>query len=154
MKIENYLLKTGILVGITLIAAVTASAAGYDASTVAVGGYDVVAYHEENQAVKGSGWHAATHEGATYLFANKRNRITFMQAPGKYLPEFGGYCAYGAAVGKKFYADPTVWKIVDGKLYLNLDSDIQNKWESDLARNLEKVYANWPRIKSANPEGI
>ena len=65
-----------------------------------------------------------------------------------------GYCAYGAAVGKKFYADPTVWKIVDGKLYVNLDKKIQKKWESDLSGNLKKAYVNWPKLQNSAPEGI
>lgn len=47
--------------------------------------------------------------------------------PQKYLPAYGGYCAYGLGVGKKFVADPEVWKIVDGKLYLNLDKGIQQE---------------------------
>jgi hypothetical protein len=47
-----------------------------------------------------------------------------------------------------------VWKIVDGKLYVNLDKKIQKKWESDLSDNLKKAHANWPKIQNATPEGI
>ena len=104
--------------------------------------------------MRGTGWHVAVHEGTTYLFASKSNRRQFVKAPEKYLPQFGGFCAYGAAVGKKFYADPTVWKIVDGKLYVNLDKKIQKKWESDLSDNLKKAHANWPKLQNATPEGI
>jgi hypothetical protein len=57
-------------------------------------------------------------------------------------------------VGKKIYADPTVWIIVDGKLYLNVDSKIQKKFERDLRGNLAKAYANWPKLVGAAPEGI
>jgi YHS domain-containing protein len=122
-------------------------------STVAVGGYDVVAYHAEGKATRGSGYHVATYDGATYLFSSKAHRAQFQKAPESYVPRFSGYCAYGAAVGKKFYADPTVWKIVDGNLYLNLDKDIQKKWESDLSGNLKKGHSNWPKIKNDRPEG-
>ena len=133
---------------------IAAYGADYNTSNVGAGGYDVVAYFEDGKAMPGTGWHVAVHEGTTYLFANKQNRNQFARSPEKYLPQFGGYCAYGAAVGKKFYADPTVWKIVDGKLYLNLDTKIQKKWEGDLSENLKKGYANWPKIKDADPAGI
>lgn len=72
----------------------------------------------------------------------------------QYLPEYGGFCAYGLAVGKKFYADPTVWKIVDGKLYLNLDSKIQKKFESNLTANIEKADTNWPKLQNEKPTGL
>lgn len=134
--------------------AVSGHAAGHKVSNVGAGGYDVVSYFKDGKAMRGTGWHAAVHEGTTYLFANKENRNQFVKAPEKYLPQFGGYCAFGVAVGKKFYADPTVWKIVDGKLYLNLDKEIQEKWESDLSGYLKKGHANWSKVQNATPEGI
>ena len=94
------------------------------------------------------------HEGVTYLFTSKNNRNKFLETPNRYLPEFGGYCAFGASVGKKIYADPTVWKIVDGKLYLNVDPKIQKRFERDLRGNLAKAYANWPKIEDKTPEGV
>ncbi len=146
-----------VIIGLLLTAPLTwtsnAFAAGDEPSTVAAGGYDVVAYHTEELAARGSGYHVATYDGAVYLFSNKANRTAFLKAPETYVPQFAGYCAYGAAVGKKFFADPTVWKIVDGKLYLNLDKDIQKKWESDLSGNLKKGHANWPKIKDDRPDG-
>jgi hypothetical protein len=114
----------------------------------------VVAYHTQSRSLRGTGFHAAQHEGVTYLFTSKENRDKFLDNPDGYLPEFGGYCAFGASVGKKIYADPTVWKIVDGKLYLNVDSKIQKKFEGDLRGNLAKAYANWPKIEDKTPEGI
>jgi len=56
----------------------------------------------------------------------------FEANPEKYIPAYGGYCAYGVAVGNKFIADPELWMIEDGKLYLNLDTDIQKKWLKDI----------------------
>ncbi|MGD9331953.1 MAG: YHS domain-containing (seleno)protein [Desulfobacterales bacterium] len=142
-----------LLLTVPFIWTAAALAANDTPSTVAVSGYDVVAYHTKGKAIRGSGFHVATYQGVAYLFATKANRKAFQQAPQKYVPEFAGYCAYGAAVGKKFYADPTVWKIVDGKLYLNLDKEIQAKWESDLSGNLKKGYANWSKIRKDKPEG-
>ncbi len=146
-------MKIAAILAAVLFGAAAAHAAGFNPSNVGAGGYDVVSYFKDSRATPGSGWHVAIHDGTAYLFSSKANRKTFMKSPQKYLPEFGGYCAYGAAVGKKFFADPTVWKIVEGKLYLNLDKKIQKKWEGDLDKNLAKAYANWPKIMDADPAG-
>lgn len=141
------------MVGI-LLAATNAFSDNYTRSEVGVGGYDIVAYHTQGKATRGTGWHAAVHDGTTYLFSSKENRALFVKNPDRYLPKYGGFCAFGAAMGKKFYADPTVWKIVDGNLYLNLDPKIQNKFVSDLSGNIAKADENWPELRDRNPEGI
>lgn len=142
-----------VVVGLVLTASF-AFAGNFVFSNVGAGGYDVVAYHTEGAAKRGTGWHVASHEGTTYLFSSKKNRKTFLKNPEKYLPEYGGYCAYGLAVGKKFYADPTVWKIVDGRLFLNLDTKIQQKFEKDLSGNIEKADINWPKLVNESPSGL
>ncbi|CAB5106809.1 hypothetical protein D3OALGA1CA_1774 [Olavius algarvensis associated proteobacterium Delta 3] len=151
---KAFTFKIGVILAGVLLFAISAFAMNYNPSNVGANGYDVVAYFTDSKAVRGTGWHVAVHDGTTYLFSNKKNRKMFAKSPGKYLPEFGGYCAFGAAMGKKFYADPTVWKIVDGKLYLNLDQKIQKKFEKDVPGHLKKAYANWPKIKDKAPEGI
>ena len=78
----------------------------------------------------------------------------FETDPDKYLPAYGGYCAYGVAVGKKFVADPEVWKIFEGILYLNLDKDIQSKWAKDIPGYLKKADANWPEIRGKDPADL
>jgi len=64
------------------------------------------------------------------------------------VPAFGGFCAYGVALGKKFDGDPNFWKIVNGRLYLNLDGDIQAEWAKDTAGNITKADGNWGRIRA------
>lgn len=137
-----------------VLTAASGFAADFTYSNVGAGGYDVVAYHTEAAAKRGTGWHVASHNGTTYLFSSKKNRKLFLKNPEKYLPEYGGYCAYGLAVGKKFYADPTVWKVVDGRLFLNLDNKIQQKFESDLSGHIQKADTNWPTLKTENPAGL
>ena len=146
MKIVKHL----VLACLTLIfiaLPVLASADPPESSTVGVGGYDPVAYFKGGKAMKGNGWHVAYHKRVTYVFANKMNRKMFEADPEKYLPAYGGFCAYGVAVGKKFVADPEIWKIVDGTLYLNLDKDIQGKWAKDIPGHIKKADANWSKIK-------
>jgi YHS domain-containing protein len=131
-----------------------ALAAGPEVSTIAAGGYDLVSYHTGKKPLRGNGNHVVEHDGATYLFANENNRKTFAANPDKYLPAYGGYCAFGVAVGKKFVGDPDVWKIVDGRLYLNLDTGIQEKWLEDVPGYIETADTNWRRIRDRAPADL
>ena len=123
-------------------------------STVGAGGYDLVSYHTGKKPLRGNGNHVVRHEGVTYLFASADHRDAFEAAPEKYLPAYGGYCAFGAALGKKFVGDPDVWRIVDGRLYLNLDSDIQIKWAQDIPGNIRKANARWESIRDRAPSTL
>jgi len=88
-------------------------------STTGISGYDAVAYFTEGKPTRGNGHHVTVFDGVTYLFASEENKKTFEANPKKYIPAYGGYCAFGVTEKKKFVADPEAWKIVDGKLYLN-----------------------------------
>ena len=120
--------------------------AGVEHSTVGVQGYDLVSYHNSSKPIQGNGNNVATHKGVTYLFATKENKETFAKNPGKYVPAYGGYCAYGVSVGKKFVGDANVWEIVDGKLYLNYNKSIQKKWDADRANFIIRADENWPTV--------
>lgn len=131
------------------------SFAGYvQESTTGVLGYDLVAYHTEGKPVRGDGNNLVVIDDVTYLFASEANKKAFEANPNKYLPAFGGYCAFGASVGKKFVGDPEVWKIVDGRLYLNLDRNIQKMWFEDISGNIVKAEQNWPQIKDKAPSDL
>ncbi len=123
-------------------------------STSGISGYDPVAYFTDGKPMRGSGYHMAEHEGVTYAFATKEHKEMFEASPGKYVPAWGGYCAYGVAVGKKFASDPEARKIVQGKLYLNLDRDIQSKWAMDIPGYLKKSEANWKEIRDRAPSDL
>ncbi len=123
-------------------------------SIVGVQGYDLVSYRTNAKPRRGNGNHIVDHHGITYLFATKENQAKFAKDPHKYLPAYGGYCAYGVAVGKKFVGDPDVWKIVDNRLYLNLDSKIQGIWNKDMSGNLVKAENQWVKIQDKNPADL
>ena len=146
-----------VLAAMVLIAsAVSASvfAENYSYSTPGISGYDPVAYFADGKAVRGSGYHVAVVDGVTYAFASVEHKKQFEANPQKYLPAYGGYCAYGLGVGKKFVADPEVWKIVNGILYLNLDKGIQEKWEKDIPGYIKKGDANWATMKDKKPSDL
>lgn len=118
-----------------------------DANDVAIQGYDSVSYFSQSKPVKGSSEFTATHKNAIYYFSSAENRDTFRANPAKYAPQYGGYCAMGVALEKKFETDPNAWHIADGKLYLNLNKDIQKTWLKNVTGNITTSEVNWPEIK-------
>ena len=127
------------------------------ANGFAVSGYDVVAYRDLEQAPVGQSQPAAVpgraditaeHDGATYAFASAGNRDRFLADPEAFLPEYDGHCAYGVAKGGKVPGNPDLWRIVDGKLYLNITETVVGFWEEDIAGNLALSEANWDGIEA------
>lgn len=135
--------RTLLIAALALIGLSTALTA--ETNTVALSGYDAVSYHI-GEPQRGSGNHVATFEGATYIFANAENLETFKKDPAKYAPAYGGYCAYGAALGKKFVSDPLVYKVVDGRLYLNLNEQVAKRWNEDVPGYIVKADEQWKTI--------
>jgi len=115
-------------------------------SSVAVSGYDPVAFFTEGKPVHGDPGISAKHKGATYFFSSKDNRKAFEAAPDKYAPQYGGYCAYGVALGALFPVDVSTWQVRDGKLYLNLNPEILKAFNKDLEKNITKADKNWPGL--------
>ena len=158
MRLPTMLLAAALLGLAPTITALPAAAAGYELnleqSGLAIHGYDPVAYFTEGKAVEGKVDITAEHNGATYRFTSMEHRDQFTADPAKYLPQFGGYCAYGTSIGKKFNGDPTAWKVVDGKLYLNLSADVQRKWEEDIPGRISEANKMWPEIMDKSPESV
>lgn len=153
MKSKKWL--TSLLLVLSLVqASVKTYAEDAKFNTVGVHGYDLVSYQAEDKAVPGNGRFATVFEGVTYLFASEANKKVFEANPQKFLPAFGGYCAYGVSIGKKFDGNPLNWKLIDGKLYLNLDGEIALLWEKDLTANIEKANATWPKIQDKLPSQL
>lgn len=131
-----------------------AFAADYAHSLPAAQGYDVVSYQVAKRPVRGNGHFTAVHDGATYQFASAENLATFKSNPEKYVPAYNGYCAFGVSVGKKFIGDPEVWRVIDGKTYLNLDANIQDQWLKDTTGRISSADAKWQKIKNQNPASL
>lgn len=125
-----------------------------DANDVAISGYDTVSYFTDSKPLHGSSQYTATYKNAIYQFSSAENRDTFRANPEYYAPQYGGFCAMGVALEKKLTVDPTAWKIVENKLYLNLNKAVQKKWLSDVPGNLETSEHNWPEIKNQNAAAL
>jgi YHS domain-containing protein len=143
-------LYAALLLAITPFAgAVPAAAApvwtGILGTSAAVGGYDSVSYFT-GTPTSGSDRFTAQYKGATFKFANAANLATFKADPARYAPQYGGHCAWATANNYRFAGDPKVWKIVDGKLYLNYNKDVQVKWEKDIPGLVAKGDINWQTL--------
>ncbi|WP_420393800.1 YHS domain-containing (seleno)protein [Acuticoccus sp.] len=137
----------------------TAASAGeqyVNESGFANAGHDVVAYFDLVQAPVGTAQPAAIpgtkeftaeHNGATFAFASAENLARFEADPNRYAPQYDGHCAYGVAKGGKVPGNPDLWRIVDGKLYLNITENVVGFWEEDIDGNLTLSEANWQEIE-------
>jgi YHS domain-containing protein len=115
-------------------------------SSLAVGGYDTVAYFKAGKPVKGAAQFETQYRGATWRFASKENLDAFRANPLAFAPQYGGYCAWAVAQGYTASGDPLIWKIVGGRLFLNYDQSVQVMWEKDIPGNIAKADRNWPRV--------
>ncbi|WP_412553262.1 YHS domain-containing (seleno)protein [Shimia sp. MIT1388] len=143
---------------LSVAVATSAIAAGVELNASSTGlalqGYDPVAYFTEGAPTKGSWKITSSYNDATYRFATEEHKAAFEADPEAYLPEYGGYCAFGAAMGFKFDGDPNHWKIVDGELFLNISQDVQERWVADIPGFIEKADANWTNIADKDPASL
>lgn len=129
------------------------AAINVDADHVILKGYDSVSYFQ-GKPVMGDKKYAVEHDGATYYFASAANMKAFQSDAAHFAPQFGGFCAMGTALGKKLDVDPNSYKVVDGKLYLNVNADVFKKWSADVPGNIAKANSNWPSIKDKTPNTL
>jgi YHS domain-containing protein len=128
----------------TAVAGEVVNVAG--ASRIAVGGYDPVAFFTDGKPTPGDPGVTSTYKGAIYLFASKAHKTQFEANPEKYVPQFGGFCSYGAALGALFPVDINTWQVRNGKLYLNLNPAISAEFNKDPAGFIAKAEKNWPGL--------
>lgn len=121
-----------------------------ESSGLAIQGYDPVAYFTMNKAIEGKKDLSTNYNGVTYRFGSKQNKDAFMRNPGRYEPQFGGWCAYAMGKkGEKVEIDPETFKIVDGKLYLFYNKFFNNtlkSWNQDEASLKTQADRNWMKF--------
>jgi YHS domain-containing protein len=121
---------------------------------LAIKGYDAVSYFTKGEPTKGTDNFTAAYNGAIYQFSSADNRDLFKVEPSKYVPQYGGYCAFGVTMHKKLDTDPMAWHIRGDKLYLNLNKDVQKKWVTDIPGYIETAQTNWTDIKGLTEDQI
>ncbi|MRR53441.1 MAG: hypothetical protein EG822_02875 [Deltaproteobacteria bacterium] len=146
--LQSFFYTVVLLIGFEGIAA-GASPAG----PVAIKGYDSVAYFTDEKALQGSESFSFPWHGMTWYFRTAKNRDLFAASPKKYAPQYDGYCAWAMTESRKAITDPEVWRIVDGKLYLNCSRSAYQKWIKDLPGNIKKADQNWLKFTGGNLKG-
>jgi hypothetical protein len=131
---------------LSLSASAPKPAVNTQSDSLALRGYDAVAYFTEGQAIRGVPQFDTTRNGAKWRFATAEHRDRFVNAPDTFAPQFGGYCAWAVAHGYTANGDPEVWKIVDGRLYLNYSRRVQRKWEANIPEFIRQGLVNWPAV--------
>lgn len=114
----------------------------------AIQGYDTVAYFQAGEAKQGDEAFTFRWHNLTWYFLNGENRDLFQANPEKFAPQYDGYCAWSMTEGQKAETDPEVWKIVNGKLYLNCSRAAHEEWIKDIPGNIEKADAHWSKLNS------
>ena len=130
------------------------SAVNIDKNGVILRNFDPTTYEPNATPKIGTAEFTATADGAVYHFASSSARNQFVAKPADYEPAFGGFCATGAAFGKKLDGDPEIFRILDGKLYVFVNQQAVEVWDKDPAGTLAKANANWPVIRDKTPESL
>lgn len=117
-----------------------------DGNGLALQGNDPVTYFS-GVPQAGSAVHQMIWGGAVYYFVSAENRSAFAENPNKYQPQFGAHCAYGVRLGQKFAADPNVFAIHNGQLFVLYSESSKQLWNQDRQGNIQIAKRRWPEIK-------
>lgn len=122
-----------------------------DNSNIALRGYSPVSYLDLGIAQKGLKDFKSEYNKVVFYFTDADQKRAFDKNPSRYLPQYGGYCAFGVYAGAKFRPDPNKFIVKDGKYYLflyNLELDAQQLWlaEKNHAKLVSTANTNWAKL--------
>src|SRR3546814_8696646 len=109
------------------------------ADGLAVHGFDPVAYVDDYQAVRGKAEFEASWQGARWRFSSAGNQARFLKNPAAYAPQYGGFGAYSVEIGKAYDVDPTVFDVVDGRVYLHRNARVRELWQRNPAGYIAEI---------------
>ncbi len=115
---------------------------------IAIAGYDPVAYFTLGEATEGDPQYSFEWDNAEWHFVSTEHRDMFADDPQRYAPHYGGYCAYAASQSQVQPADPQLWTIHNGRLFLNLNQDFQDQFRADIDTNIQEADRNWPALRA------
>jgi YHS domain-containing protein len=157
MKMQPFRLWFTLLLGLALAATALAQAPPTTSggsgmallnleNTVALHGYDPVAYFTDNEAVRGNKRILERLGGATYYFASRGSRYEFLRDATRYQPQLGGYCAASLARGRLEDINPHLFVIYEGKLYLFNNPEAEAMFLRDPRRIAYEARQHYFRI--------
>ncbi|MGQ0662175.1 MAG: YHS domain-containing (seleno)protein [Pseudomonadota bacterium] len=146
----SWALFLGVFLGVMTVGAAFVQSAIADSGRLGLKGHDPVGYFTEGRPVQGKSEFEAVWHGTHWRFSSAANRDLFVADPDRYAPQYGGYCAFGVAMGMKSEVDPQAWTIVNGKLYVKLNMQTRDTWRQDQVANIQKAAKNWATLERAN----
>lgn len=122
-----------------------------DNSNIALQGYSPVSYADLGLAQKGLKEFKSEYQKVIYYFTSQDQKKQFDRNPEKYLPQYGGFCAFGIYAGAKFRPDPNKFISQNGKYFLflyNLELDAQQLWlnENNHDKLVKVANKNWEKL--------
>ena len=123
----------------------------FNVDGVAIRGFDVVAFFELNQAVKGKEQFSFSWKHVKWQFSTEEYLELFKSNPEKYCPQYGGYCAFGVSEGYKASTKPTAFTLSKGKLYLNFAHYVKKRWSEKKNEKTKLADKQWTEILSTEP---
>ena len=112
----------------------------------AVSGYDAVAYFTIGKPTKGDKKISTEWNNAKWLFSSEEHKELFLANPEKYAPAYDGHCAFAAGIGRKVSAKPTLWKIIDDRLFLNYSKRANASWLENPEGYIKEGDINWVEL--------
>lgn len=108
-----------------------------------LGGRDVVSYVAAGVPVQGQARWQSEYLGVTFYFADAANKARFESDPAAYVPAYHGYCAMSMVYAVPRRADPDVWAVIDGRLFLFADAAQLAAFRRDPAANVAQADRYW-----------
>jgi len=123
---------------------------------VLINGYDVVSYFVNENPYKGKSSISTNYDGVVLYFSSLENKNRFTENPEKYLPKYGGFCAFGVgmeSIGYKagrYKIDPKIYKIINKRLYLfypTKEWPAIDYWNENEVFFMKEANKKWREIK-------
>lgn len=121
-------------------------------SNLGADGYDVVAYFTKKRPVKGNQKYTAEYEGQIWQFASQENHSVFIADPARYIPQYGGFCAYAMSQGYSAYGDPAAWTVHEGRLFFNYNLPTRILWVKNKDSFIVRADKAWPGFVKGNSD--
>jgi hypothetical protein len=113
---------------------------------VAIDGVDPVAYFVDGAPLAGRAGLEHRFAGVAWRFRNEGNRAAFAADPDVYMPRFGGHdpMALGRGVGAPGH--PSLWAIVENRLYLFYSAGTRAAFLADPEEALHAARRGWSKV--------
>lgn len=151
MKSKKFIIASVLFIFSAMLFAQDKMANNIDNTNIALQGYSPVSYVDLGLAQKGVKDQKSTYNSISYYFTSAEQKASFDKSPAKYLPQYGGYCAYGIYIGAKLWPDPNKFILKNGQYFLflyNIEHDAQELWlaEKDHDKLKAKADLNWKSL--------